>query len=177
MLRHGARPLIAVVRQRKGGGWVLPKGKLKPHEGAKSAARREAVEETGQKVLVHEFLGAISHEAGGKPKITQFWRMQTRDGEAHELAKDITAVEWLSLSDALKRLTNPIERTFLGEIGRHALLAARARRHHPRKPTRHKSRNKIVLKRVAPPKSETPHQAAAEPRGLLRRIMRGLRTP
>ena len=32
VLRHGVKPLVAVVRRRKDRAWVLPKGKLKPSE-------------------------------------------------------------------------------------------------------------------------------------------------
>ena len=62
VVRGGARPLIAVVQRRKDNGWVLPKGKLKRKERSIAAARREVREETGQKVLVHEFLGIISYD-------------------------------------------------------------------------------------------------------------------
>jgi 8-oxo-dGTP diphosphatase len=133
VLRHGARPLIAIVQRRKDDRWVLPKGKLKARESAKSAAKREAVEEIGERVIVHEFLGAIIYQSGGKPKVAHFWRMQTRDGSPRELMRDIKAVEWLSLSDASERLTHPIERTFLGEIGRRVLQAARPRSRSRRK--------------------------------------------
>ena len=47
VLRCGATPLIAVVRQRKRNEWVLPKGKLDDGEGDEEAALREVHEETG----------------------------------------------------------------------------------------------------------------------------------
>ena len=83
-MRGGPKPLIAIVQRRKDKDWVLPKGKLKPKENAISAARREAIEETGHNVFVREFLGAISYQAGGKPKVVQFWRMQAADGPRQE---------------------------------------------------------------------------------------------
>ena len=78
VVRDAGGPLIAVVRLRKDNAWVLPKGKLKPGEKALAAAKREVVEETGHEVEVHEFLGAMSREAG-KLKIVQFWRMSAVD--------------------------------------------------------------------------------------------------
>src|SRR5436190_2831530 len=95
VMRGGPKPLIAIVQRRKDNDWVLPKGKLKPKENAIAAARREAIEETGHNVFVREFLGAISYQAGGKPKVVQFWRMQAADAPRQEPMRDIRAVAWL----------------------------------------------------------------------------------
>src|SRR6185312_7006490 len=115
-------PLIAVVRLRKDNAWVLPKGKLKPGEDALAAAKREVVEETGHEVEVHEFLGAMSREAG-KPKVVQFWRMSALDAPPRKLMHDVRAVKWLPLAKALKTLTHPHERAFLEVTGPTALQA------------------------------------------------------
>jgi 8-oxo-dGTP diphosphatase len=121
VVRGGARPLIAVVQRRKDNGWVLPKGKLKRKERPIAAARREVREETGQKVLVHEFLGIISYDVEGRLKIVQFWKMEAVDGPAGKLTRDIKAVEWLPLPAAVKRLSLPIERAFLRNVRRQAI--------------------------------------------------------
>lgn len=121
VVRGGSKPLIAIVQRRKDDGWVLPKGKLKPNEKAIAAAKREVIEETGHNVFVHEFVGAISYEVGRKPKVVQFWRMQADGGPAYELMRDIKAVEWLPLKSAIEKLSLPLEREFLRNIGRHAL--------------------------------------------------------
>ena len=76
VVRGHARPLIAVVQRSKDDAWVLPRGKLKRNENPVVGARREVVEETGHRVRVYEFLGAITYRARGRPKIVQFWRMQ-----------------------------------------------------------------------------------------------------
>ena len=57
------RLLIAVVQRSKDDAWVLPRGKLKRDEDPVVGARREALEETGHRVKVHEFLGALSYRA------------------------------------------------------------------------------------------------------------------
>lgn len=125
VLRDGRKPLVAVVQRRKDDGWVLPKGKLKPNEKPIAAARREAMEETGHDVVVHEFLGVISYVGGRGPKIAHFWRMQSVGGPTGELMDDIKAVEWLPLSAAIERLSLPHERHFLSNVGRRALKRAR----------------------------------------------------
>lgn len=178
VLRHGTRPLIAIVQRRKDNRWVLPKGKLKRRESTAAAAKREAIEETGQNVRVHDFLGAITYESRSKPKVTHFWRMQTRDGSSRELTRDIKAVEWLSLSDAIERLTHPLEQTFLSEIGRQVLQAARRRR---RGGKRRKAARRVPRARRKLPagrKSTRSRKSQSRPRSnLLRRIFRGLQTP
>jgi 8-oxo-dGTP diphosphatase len=95
VVRNGSRPLIAVVQRAKDELWVLPRGKLKSNESALAGARREVVEETGHRVRVREFLGAITYRARGRPKVVQFWRMQAEVKASRELMEDIVAVEWL----------------------------------------------------------------------------------
>ena len=77
--------------------WVLPRGKLKRDENPIVGASREAVEETGHRVKVHEFLGAITYRARGRPKLVQFWRMQAAERPSRDVMKDIIAVGWLPL--------------------------------------------------------------------------------
>jgi 8-oxo-dGTP diphosphatase len=125
VVREGPKPLIALVQRRKDNGWVLPKGKLKRREKAMTAARREAIEETGHNVRVQEFLGAISYRAGGKPKLAQFWRMEVVDETVRKPARDIKAVDWLPLESAIARLSLPLEQVFLRNVGPRALKPAK----------------------------------------------------
>lgn len=117
VLRKGAARLIAVVQRSKDDAWVLPRGKLKRDENPAAAARREVVEETGHRVELHEYLGAITYRAGGRPKVVEFWRMEADAEPSHELMPDIVAVDWLPLKAAVRRLSYPLEKLFL----RHAL--------------------------------------------------------
>ena len=123
VVRNAGAPLIGIVRLRKDNAWVLPKGKLKPGENALAAAKREVVEETGHEVEVHEFLGAMSREAG-KLKIVQFWRMSALDTPPRKLMRDVREVKWLPLEAAVKTLTHAHERAFLEQAGPTALQAA-----------------------------------------------------
>ncbi len=121
-------PLIAVVRLRKRDHWVLPKGKLDPGETARDAAEREVVEETGHDVTVHEFVGTVVYEAGGRPKIVHFWRMEAETVQSHALMRDIKAVAWLPLEAAIAQLTRNHEQAFLAEIGPMVLEASQTAR-------------------------------------------------
>ena len=155
VVRNGARPLIAVVQRAKDELWVLPRGKLKVNESAIAGARREVVEETGHQVRVGEFLGAITYRARGRPKIVQFWHMHAKVNPSHDLMKDIMAVEWLPLRAAIRRLSYPLEKLFLRNVGRSVLR----RRQRPRRKVRNRSR----------PNAKTRHKsrphAAARSRG------------
>jgi ADP-ribose pyrophosphatase YjhB (NUDIX family) len=105
---------------------VLPRGKLKRDEDPLVGARREVVEETGHRVKVHEFLGAITYRVRGRSKVVQFWRMQAYERPSHDIMSDIVAVEWLPLGAAVRRLSYPLEKLFLQHIGRRALKHRKA---------------------------------------------------
>jgi 8-oxo-dGTP diphosphatase len=124
VLRWEKIPLIAVVRLRKRDEWVLPKGKLDDGETPRDAAEREVLEETGHDVSVHEFLGTLVYESGGRSKVVHYWRMETNGGQAYELMDDVRAVDWLPLDAAVERLSHVYERAFLANVGPLALEAA-----------------------------------------------------
>jgi len=121
-VRSGARPRVAVVQRSKDKLWVLPRGKLKRDERPVTGARREVVEETGFRVQVGEFLGVMTYQVRGRPKVVQFWLMRAEAQPSYELMKDIAAVEWLTLGAAVERLSHPLEKLFLTNVGRHASL-------------------------------------------------------
>jgi 8-oxo-dGTP diphosphatase len=138
VVRYGGRPLIAIVQRRRDNAWVLPKGKLKANEKPIAAARREAMEETGVDVRVHEFLGVISYIGGSGPKIAHFWRMQAVGSTTSEPLDDIKAVEWLPLSAAIERLSLAHEQSFLRNVGRNAIKRTQ------KKPRRRQPANTIL---------------------------------
>jgi 8-oxo-dGTP diphosphatase len=117
VLRREQPPRIAVVRLRKRDEWVLPKGKLDDGETPRTAARREVLEETGYDVTVHEFLGTLVYDSGGRSKVVHYWRMEAGAAQVRELMRDIRAVEWLPLDAAVGRLSRGYERVFLENVG------------------------------------------------------------
>src|SRR5258707_11976843 len=117
VLRSGETPLIAVVRLRKRNEWVLPKGKLDDGETPREAAVREVVEETGHEVSVHEFLGTLVYESGGRSKAVHYWRMQTSGEQVYELMDDVKAVEWLPPAAGGRPLPSPHQRRVSCSVG------------------------------------------------------------
>src|SRR5256714_15087034 len=124
VLRQGQTPLVAVVRLRKRNEWVLPKGKLDPGETPRAGAEREVMEETGHDVAVHEFLGTLVYETSGGPKVVHYWRMEAGSTPVRELMRDVKAVDWLPLGEAVERLSRGYERAFLQQVGPVAIAAA-----------------------------------------------------
>ncbi|WP_246708897.1 MULTISPECIES: NUDIX hydrolase [Bradyrhizobium] len=110
VLRRGPVPLVAVVRQRKRNEWVLPKGKLDDGETPKEAAHREVLEETGHDVAIHEFLGTLVYQSGGRSKVVHFWRMEADGGPVRKLTNDIKAVDWLTLAAIAAARADAVER-------------------------------------------------------------------
>jgi 8-oxo-dGTP diphosphatase len=151
VLRQAELPLIAVVRLRKRNEWVLPKGRLDDGETARDAAEREVLEETGHDVCVHEFLGTLVYESGGRSKIVHYWRMETSGEQAYELMDDVRAVDWLPLDAAVERLSRSYERAFLEHVGPLALAAAALSR--VSRPARAKKQPAVEKRQqvVAPP--------------------------
>jgi len=124
VLRQAKTPLVAIVRLRKRNEWVLPKGKLDDGETPRAAAEREVLEETGHAVSVHEFLGTLVYEARGGAKVVHYWRMEAGHAPVRELMRDVRAVDWLPLGDAVARLSRGYERAFLENVGPIALASA-----------------------------------------------------
>ncbi|MFZ0094562.1 MAG: NUDIX domain-containing protein [Pseudolabrys sp.] len=179
VVRNGARPLIAVVQRAKDELWVLPRGKLKLNESALSGARREVVEETGHRVRVREFLGAITYRARGRPKVVQFWHMQAAVNPSRDLMKDIMAVEWLPLSAAVRRLSYPLEKLFLRNVGREALRQRKHRkaRHAAKAKTRrhaaktHSAKSRRVTAAHGRARKVAGHSARVGQANILQRVL------
>jgi 8-oxo-dGTP diphosphatase len=163
VLRQQATPLVAVVRLRKRNEWVLPKGKLDDGETPRDAAEREVREETGHDVSVHEFLGTLVYEFGGRSKVVHYWRMQASGEPTHALMDDVKAVDWLPLDAAVGRLSRTHEQAFLANVGPLALAAALAEpapRAKARPPAIDKRRGRRV---AAQPSSPMPGPQAPPP--------------
>ena len=185
MVMTGRFPLIAVVQRRKDNGWVLPRRKIKPRESALAVARREVEEEIGHSVVVLEFLGSISYEFNGRPKIVHFWLMVSAGNDEQKVMGDIKSVKWLPLDAAVARLTQPIEQAFLAHIGERSLkktqVVSRRRRSgagngHRASKLRAKARPGRLLRKKQPFQAKTPTQSFVTPK-FIRRLFRRLQNP
>ncbi len=165
VLRAAKTPLVAVVRLRKRNEWVLPKGKLDDGETPRAAAEREVMEETGHDVFVHEFLGTLVYESRGGSKVVHYWRMEARGDAVHELMRDVRAVDWLPLVDAVDRLSRGYERAFLENVGPIALAgcACGAGSQSARQTTGACEAADAADRRIAPPPADTPTLAPPQP--------------
>jgi 8-oxo-dGTP diphosphatase len=166
VLRLEDTPLIAVVRLRKRNEWVLPKGKLDDGETPRAAAEREVNEETGHDVAVHEFLGTLVYESGGRSKVVHYWRMEAEGEPVHELMHDVKAVDWLPLPDAVERLSRGYERAFLENVGPIA-LATVAETTRPRAklpaPEKRRARRVVAPSAIEPMPPSAPSDPASSP--------------
>lgn len=165
VVRNDPDPRIGIVQLSRNKAWVLPKGKLNGNESALAAARREVWEETGHAVAVHEFVGALSYDSHGLPKVVQFWRMQAEQAPSRKLMRDVRAVEWLPLDQAVERLSRVHERVFLANIGPTVLQAAREKDRAPKRaraaapPRRQTARARIAARK---PNERAPVEPAME---------------
>jgi 8-oxo-dGTP pyrophosphatase MutT (NUDIX family) len=175
VVRGHARPRIAVVQRSKDERWVLPRGKLKRDENPLTGARREVVEETGHRVQVHEFLGAITYRVRGRSKLVQFWRMQAYERPSRDVMSDIIAVEWLPLSAAVRRLSYPLEKLFLQHAGHRALKRRKGRARGRARGVKRKTSRGTLRTRRKHRAATAARGWAATPRrrrtGMLRRVL------
>ena len=172
---------------------MLPRGKLKRDEDPVVGARREVVEETGHRVRVHEFLGAITYRARGRPKVVQFWRMQAYERPSRDVMSDIVAVEWLPLAAAVRRLSYPLEKLFLQYAGRQVLKRRkraakkkkRTRRKAALKPQRRQKsasarrtrKTRAHARKPSPPRARAAKTRGSARRARPRRVKRGAAMP
>jgi ADP-ribose pyrophosphatase YjhB (NUDIX family) len=109
----GNAELILVHRQRYGGDWTLPKGKLHPGETWQQAALREVREETGCEVELGPFAGTISYPVDDILKVVRFWHMRCLTVDARPHDDEVAAVGWFRPDQAQHQMTYDDERALL----------------------------------------------------------------
>lgn len=112
MWRTGETVLrIAIVHRTRYADWALPKGKLKHGETWTEAAVREVREETGYAAVVIGFAGEVRYDTTDGRKIVRLWNMRPeRSAETAVNPDEIAAMMWLTVPEALERMTYPSER-------------------------------------------------------------------
>jgi ADP-ribose pyrophosphatase YjhB (NUDIX family) len=104
---------VAVVHRTGHNDCCLPKGKLEPKETWGQCALREVREETGYQAFIRRFAGVVPYYANGNPKIVLFWTMEVLADQPIGDSEAGHRVEWLSVKDALDRMTHEGEKRLL----------------------------------------------------------------
>jgi 8-oxo-dGTP pyrophosphatase MutT (NUDIX family) len=106
---------IVVVHRPVYDDWTLPKGKIDPDETPEECALREVREETGYKCELVRPLGCTAYvDRRGRNKVACYWVMQVISGRFRS-GGEVDRMLWLSIPDAVKRLTYPRDKTLLSQ--------------------------------------------------------------
>ncbi len=107
-----------IVKNRGGGAWGFPKGRLEPGEAPQAAARREVAEEVAITRLepVPSFQELLQYRFRRRgrtvdKKVVLFLARTDEEGEA--LPGEIQEIMWLSYEQALAQLTYPEQQELL----------------------------------------------------------------
>src|SRR6202165_6343819 len=104
---------IAVVHRPEYDDWTLPKGKIEPDETPEDCALREGREEAGLRCEVVRPLGCTAYvDRRGRDKVACYWVMEVRGGRFRP-GIEVDKLQWLSVDDAIKRLTYGRDKTLL----------------------------------------------------------------
>jgi 8-oxo-dGTP pyrophosphatase MutT (NUDIX family) len=94
-----------LITSRNKGRWIIPKGVIEPDLNPRASAAKEAFEEAGVQGEVHrKLLGIYRHRKWGDVCTVQIYAMKVR--KVHRKWDETDRErEWLSLKDALERLS------------------------------------------------------------------------
>lgn len=108
---------VALIATRKKTRWGLPKGAVVTGETSEQAALREVLEETGLEASIVAPLDTIEYyfRAGDTliRKRVDFYLMNYVGGELTPQLSEVDDVEWVELSDAIRRASFDSERKLL----------------------------------------------------------------
>ncbi|MEV6298581.1 NUDIX hydrolase [Actinoplanes sp. NPDC051861] len=118
LYRPGADGIeVCLVHRPRYDDWSLPKGTFKTGEGALAAAIREVAEETGGSGIPELRLPEVAYPLpDGRPKTVQFWLMRAGDTGPVQDTDEVDDLAWLSLPEAVARLTYADERAVLDRV-------------------------------------------------------------
>jgi 8-oxo-dGTP diphosphatase len=107
----GAEVKIAIIHRPRYDDWSLPKGGVDPGETHIQAAFREVLEETGVKAIFGPEIGTVDYEVNGVTKEVRYWLAEADQfNAATPNPEEVDATEWLSISDAINKLSNSDDR-------------------------------------------------------------------
>ena len=115
-VREGV-PYVALIATRGKTRWGLPKGAVSPGETSEAAALREVLEETGLRADIVKPLDTIEYffRAGDTliKKRVDFYLMTHTGGELTPQLSEVDDVEWVELSEAIRRASFASEKKLL----------------------------------------------------------------
>jgi 8-oxo-dGTP diphosphatase len=106
---------VALVHRPRYGDWTLPKGKVRPGEHLLGAAVREVHEEIGSNVVVTSRIGTVRYTVEESLKRVTYWSMRHHHGQ-FEPNGEVSDIEWLTVGDAVRRLTYDLDRVVLTDF-------------------------------------------------------------
>lgn len=102
---------IAIIHRPRYDDWSLPKGSVDAGESHIRAAFREVLEETGVKAVFGPEIGTVDYEVNGVTKEVRYWLAEADQfNAATPNPEEVDAIEWLSISDAINKLSNNDDR-------------------------------------------------------------------
>jgi len=103
---------VALIHRPRYDDWSLPKGKVDPGENEPVAAVREIWEETGQRSQLGRRLIQTHYQVAQGAKLVHYWAARALGGDFVP-SDEVDRMEWLSIDDAVERLTYPHDREVL----------------------------------------------------------------
>jgi 8-oxo-dGTP pyrophosphatase MutT (NUDIX family) len=104
---------VLLIRSRDDQGWKFPKGHIDDGEGWDAAAQREVREETGYETSILDFAGFTRYLVKERPKVVFYWHMEALGESSFEPTDEIECCEWLTIREAVDRLTFLNDKRFL----------------------------------------------------------------
>lgn len=109
------KPVVLLIQHKNGGHWAFPKGHVEKNETEEETARREIREETGLKVkLDTSFRKMVTFSP--KPQVMKdviYFAATPTGGELNRQEAEVLAIEWVTLGQALERITFENDRQVL----------------------------------------------------------------
>lgn len=97
---------VLLIQSREDQAWKFPKGHIDDDDPSwEHAAQREVREETGYETVITDFAGFRKYPIKRRLKVVLYWHMEPIGEHNFEPSDEIERCEWLTVRDAVDRLT------------------------------------------------------------------------